>query len=243
MQPENAIVANIVTVRTADGPVRVPQVKLIDFGLVRPLEADEAEAIIASRKAGTACYAAPETMAAGLVYDGRVDAFSVACVVFALVACGLPNGDQRTAYPERFAGMPGLMRDVRTGEIMREKVLALETHFAAGTPARAWLEGATHADPNRRLTLDELIAHPWLADARTVLPPTFAAAGTPFDVAGMEAALANAPRVAAVRALHGGSFPVEPVTEATVARLLEMHRRAMAAAPPRPFGALPTHAK
>lgn len=187
------------------GGEAVPIVKLLPCVDCKVVAPGHGAAISSSVVAG-ACYAAPETVPVGASFDGRVDSFSIATLVFVLVtgAATLP-ANVRFGWPRRFmddSGEHGLAgRMMLRGEM--QVVDALGTHFAAGSPARAWLQAGTETDPTLRATVEELIAHPWLESMRAELPAACEKASVDFDRAGLIGAVEAGVLAAGERARHG----------------------------------------
>lgn len=199
IKPDNTVV--ILALPYEGGSI--PVVQIIDFGDEKPV-ADAIGGGLASVAKGTPCYCPSDTAVVGRLFDGRADVFSVGTTMYALATRLLPSLDRSAGFPSRF------------------DAAALASEFSDPV-ARHFLQCVTEADASVRYTVEEAIAHDWLAPARAALPAASAAyverlrATAPAldvrvdhvcDVEAVAAAVAQAERTAMQRARNGGTLPV-----------------------------------
>ncbi|EGD78803.1 CAMK/CAMKL protein kinase [Salpingoeca rosetta] len=114
--------------------------KLIDFGLVSMPHTEQCKT-----SCGSANYAAPEVIR-GESYSGpAADMWSLGIVAYAMLCGCLPFDDP----------------DLRVlGSLIRKGEYAEPSHLSPS--ARDMIRGLLSLDPARRMTMDQLLAHPWM---------------------------------------------------------------------------------
>jgi len=244
LKPENAVL-----------DVATRQLKLIDFGLARAVDA------AATARVGTPEYMAPEMITGGLAaeaYDGGgVDAWGLGVVLYVLLTGALPF--RSDAHPDSLAHT---LRSIVGGGGPRPGPLAA----ARASPAAVELVEALLArDPSARMTVAAAAAHPWIQEAQAGAAAVVADAALDAALAGyvwgaaaaspppapsppalvpgarrgsLDAArsllYASSPPVGGVAAAAAGLPPVSPRAGAAGAPV-----SASPAVPPSPFNAVP----
>ena len=115
-------------------------IKIVDFGLSNTYKEGE----LLKTACGSPCYAAPE-MIAGKKYDGlSVDIWSCGVILFALLCGYLPFEDKNTS-------------------VLYKKILDGAFHIPrfVGQEARDLLKRILVTDPDKRIKVSEIRAHPW----------------------------------------------------------------------------------
>lgn len=118
------------------------ELRLCDFGLAASVD------VVGKRlrgKSGTKQYSAPEVLwAVDGGYDGaKADAFSVGIVLYVMVHGAIPYGRKRTA----------------DGTVQRDGELVFEDDVTE--ELRALLRGLMEPEPELRLTMKDVMVHPW----------------------------------------------------------------------------------
>jgi 5'-AMP-activated protein kinase catalytic alpha subunit len=114
--------------------------KIVDFGLSNTYSADQT----LKTACGSPCYAAPE-MVAGKTYAGLpADIWSCGVVLFAMVCGYLPFEDPQT-------------------NVLYKKILNTEYSIPdfVSNDCRDLITGILTADPDKRLTIENIKAHSW----------------------------------------------------------------------------------
>lgn len=113
-------------------------VKLIDFGFSH----DNCD--VCSSLCGTYPYASPELLA-GKTYSGGVDIWSIGVVLYAMLY---------KAFPFDSVNVPEMIQKIQTDE----------PHFAKGPSPYAidLMKKMLTKDPSKRITIQEIMSHPWL---------------------------------------------------------------------------------
>ena len=125
-------------------------IKLVDFGLSNTYKPGET----LKTACGSPCYAAPE-MIAGKRYLGlRVDIWSCGVILFALIGGYLPFEDPNTGQ---------LYKKIMSGEYQSPKFISVE--------AKDLIAGVLCTDPEKRLTIEEIRAHPWCQQVKVDCAP------------------------------------------------------------------------
>ncbi|GAA5869146.1 hypothetical protein JCM3774_003964 [Rhodotorula dairenensis] len=137
---------NIMLWHDEDGEVSI---KLIDFGMATY----QPEGELLSMSCGSPHYAAPEIME-GYAYDGvKSDTWSCGVVLYAMIARKLPFDDD---------DIPTLMNKVRIGKY--------EMPYSIQEEARDLVSHCLVKDPSERISLPELLAHPFIVQPISPLP-------------------------------------------------------------------------
>ena len=117
-------------------------IKIVDFGLSNTYLPEQQ----LKTACGSPCYAAPE-MIAGKKYLGlQVDIWSCGVILFAMLCGYLPFEDPVTA---------NLYKKIIAGDYQIPKFIA--------SNARDLIKGILNTDANQRLTLQQIVSHPWMA--------------------------------------------------------------------------------
>ena len=161
--------SNLMVAREVDGS---PLVKVIDFGLVKPLEPDEGEETAAVNASlsrglflGTPLYASPEQCAQDETIDARADLYSLGATLWFLLAGEPPfRGTTRTVMAQHLSKLPPLDRLAANGQ--PPAVVALLASLLAKEPADrpadaaalrarlgAILRGGVAADPDATMVV------------------------------------------------------------------------------------------
>jgi calcium-dependent protein kinase len=120
--------------------------KLVDFGLSAFYQAGDAQL---QTKCGTIDYVAPEVLKGG--YTESCDMWSLGVVAFILLSGGMPfNGKHGDARRKIMQG----------SYCMREEKWAPVSH-----QGRNFVRSLLDMDPNRRLTAQAALMHPWIASS------------------------------------------------------------------------------
>jgi len=132
----------------------VGQIKICDFGVSRVMPEDgSCFAPLAHEKPGKLRYMAPEILR-GEAFDGRkADMFSLGVVLFMCLA-GFPPFESAARQDPRFAM-------ASSGRLLTMlQVLRVSERFPAG--AVDLLNGLFCVDPSKRLSLQQVMNHPWV---------------------------------------------------------------------------------
>eukprot|EP00741_Cyanophora_paradoxa_P006671 tig00001030_g6452.t1 len=151
LKPENLLYAT-------EGPDA--EIKLTDFGLSKMFKEDQAMKTIC----GSPLYVAPEVLASK-GYDLAVDLWSLGVILYVLL-CGFPP-----FYSDNEAV---LFKQIMKGEFDFPDPEWTEITPAAKELVRKLLE----VDPKKRLTADQMLKHPWIAQADIASPRPLAVAST-----------------------------------------------------------------
>jgi calcium/calmodulin-dependent protein kinase I len=119
--------------------------------------------------AGTASYVSPE-LARGDAYGFPNDMWGVGCVAFVMLA----------GYPP-FYHDAGTRTSQQTGQLLRrirrgKYVMRPQEWGGVSDEGKAFVAGLLEPDPDKRMTVEECLRHPWLAATTTALPAVPAAA-------------------------------------------------------------------
>lgn len=129
--------------------------KLCDFGVARLIPGDGSPFAPARHRPGTLAYMAPEVYALQ-PYDRRADVYSLGAAFF-VAAVGSPPYERPDPVDRRFQMIIG----GRLGELItRWNLRGHVSDLAVDAIQRMMLPA------DQRITLDELLAHPWLAQVR-----------------------------------------------------------------------------
>lgn len=121
--------------------------KLADFGLAVKLSKGEKTV----GPAGSRLYEAPEVIL-GEEYDLKADVWSLGVLLFSLLSCSMPFQGQSDRQ---------LMRKVAKGQLDFSRGMWVAVSDEAKDLIRAMLS----VDPETRLSMDEVVSHPWLKSA------------------------------------------------------------------------------
>lgn len=123
--------------------------KLSDFGLSRFVDQNG----LASTPCGSPCYASPECIS-GSPYDGRKsDVWSIGVILYAMLTGQLPWTKRNQTQ---------LFEQIKKGDYQIPNFLSEN--------AKSFLKGLLCVDNNKRLTIPDAFAHPWLADTPDQTP-------------------------------------------------------------------------
>ena len=124
------------------------QLKISDFGLSRFLDASG----LANTPCGSPCYASPECIS-GHPYDGRTtDVWSCGVILYAMVTGQLPWTKRNQTQ---------LFEQIRKGEYTIPDHVSLQ--------CASFIRGLMTVDKDKRLTIEQALAHPWLAAVPTFI--------------------------------------------------------------------------
>lgn len=132
-----------------DGASRRPLLKICDFGYSKHV-ADS----LPKTKVGTPGYTAPEVISNRKHYDGKqVDVWSAGVMLFVMLFCEYPF--------ER----PEDRSDVHRFQKVLQRILVVDYVFPAKVPVsdecKDLLSKILVADPNQRITIAQILRHPW----------------------------------------------------------------------------------
>eukprot|EP00697_Spironema_sp_BW2_P016328 gnl/Spiro4/7508_TR3926_c0_g1_i1.p1 gnl/Spiro4/7508_TR3926_c0_g1~~gnl/Spiro4/7508_TR3926_c0_g1_i1.p1 ORF type:complete len:478 (-),score=71.96 gnl/Spiro4/7508_TR3926_c0_g1_i1:79-1512(-) len=135
-------------------------VKIIDFGLSNILRLSN----MLKTACGSPCYAAPE-MIQGLSYTPAADVWSMGIILYALVCGFLPFEDQSTV-------------------LLYQKILSCSYAEPehAGQDAKDLIRRLLTVDPNQRITIDQVMRHPFITNNESVSRQVISAAAQPKDI-------------------------------------------------------------
>lgn len=140
---------NVILARELLYQEEVPMAKVVDFGLSRAMARGATDL---TRLVGTPRWMAPETMTGGL-YDGSVDIYAFALLLYECLALCVPFGDDERALPQRLelfvasGGRPDDIQPLRDAPPWAEALLR-----------RAWAQQPTDR-PSFAEIVAELEAH------------------------------------------------------------------------------------
>jgi serine/threonine-protein kinase SRK2 len=142
-----------------DGTTR-PLIKICDFGYSKHEKFQSAP----GSRVGTPAYLAPEVILTtkGKTYDGKVaDVWSCGVMLYIMLAAAYPFGrpeDER-------------LKPSRKMHVMLQRILNVEygfpSHVRVSDPCKDLLARILVADPSKRITVPEILEHPWF---KTDLP-------------------------------------------------------------------------
>lgn len=115
-------------------------VKIADFGLSNMMHDGD----FLKTSCGSPNYAAPEVISGKLYAGPEVDVWSCGVILYALLCGRLPFDED---------SIPALFRKIREGDY------ALPAHLSPG--ARDLISRILQVDPLKRISIDEIRAHPW----------------------------------------------------------------------------------
>jgi|TARA_B110001469_G_scaffold118516_1_gene125319 calcium/calmodulin-dependent protein kinase I len=131
------------------------EVKITDFGLSK---AFDEQTQVMQTPCGTPGYIAPEVLAMK-GYDKQCDVWSLGVIVYILL-CGFPP-----FYADNDAQ---LFEKIKRGEYE-----FLRPYWdPISDSAKDFIRQMLRVDPKQRITCDEALAHPWLAEGTKALPTT-----------------------------------------------------------------------
>ena len=142
IKPENVLILNDVDPHTG-----LPVAKLLDFGLSK-----NAGHSIAKTFVGTPCYLAPEVEYTSKGLGGRygtpADCWSLGALLYVMLVARFPEFEANPAVGGMTLKMPP----------------SLWSHIS--NSAKSLILGLMTVDPNQRLTVRDVMQHPWLGDYR-----------------------------------------------------------------------------
>ena len=122
------------------------RIKISDFGLSRFLDKNG----LVKTPCGSPCYASPECIS-GKPYDGKTtDVWSIGVILYAMLTGQLPWTKRNQAQ---------LFKQIKTGDYTIPDELSAD--------ATSLISGLLTVDPRRRLTIEQVLQHPWLRDIDT----------------------------------------------------------------------------
>ncbi|KAM4707107.1 testis-specific serine/threonine-protein kinase 1-like [Discoglossus pictus] len=124
-------------------------IKLSDFGFARRLTRDENDKIMLSKTfCGSAAYAAPEVLQ-GIPYQPKIyDVWSLGVILFIMVAGTMPYDDSN------------IKKMLKT---QKEHKLEFPRSKHFSTECKDLINRMLHPDVTLRITVDEIISHPWIS--------------------------------------------------------------------------------
>ncbi|CRL00802.1 CLUMA_CG014053, isoform A [Clunio marinus] len=141
IKPDNILLAS----NDAD-----PLVKISDFGLSKFVALDSMQTVC-----GTQLYVAPEVLMGG-VYTSKVDMWSLGVLLFAMLSGSVPFCD---AY-----GPPDVTTQIKEAKYSFKSRLWNDV----SRPAKDLIRKLIQKEPEKRLTIDEVLSHPWLKCLKTI---------------------------------------------------------------------------
>jgi serine/threonine protein kinase len=124
---------------------RFPHIKVADFGLTGLIH----QGTLLDTFCGSPCYLPPECLA-GKKYDGRKsDVWSLAVVLYAMTT---------GAFPWHSENLPRMVQQIRRGDFSISDLLS--------PSCRDLVESMLKVNPDDRLDINEVLAHPWLKQAK-----------------------------------------------------------------------------
>jgi serine/threonine protein kinase len=123
--------------------------KIIDFGLARVI----GPTMRSDEPFGTLGYVAPEVLKKE-PYSFSCDVWSIGCICYALLSGSLPFDHQSPQETVRMTLKDPLLFDLPCWKLISDK-------------AQNFITGCLVKDPTRRLTIDQVIKHPWFSKNRT----------------------------------------------------------------------------
>merc|ERR1719271_399094 len=130
-------------------PCAPEHVRLADFEFCTPPPAQGA--------VGSIGYAAPETLTGGL-YGQSVDVWAAGVALYAMLSAAAPFD-----VPESVEDTAQRIRDAQPHTSFPEPIWE-----KVSPAARDLIQCLLHPDPNERITLDKVMAHPWLSPVDSV---------------------------------------------------------------------------
>ncbi|GJP55367.1 hypothetical protein CLOM_g14333 [Closterium sp. NIES-68] len=127
--------------------------RLADFGFSVHLKAGERM----TGYAGSPFYMAPEVLDS--IYGHEADVWSLGVILYTMLSQKLPFWDDTDA---------GVYRQIKRAEVDMESGV----WPAISDEAKDLVLGMLSADPHQRITLDRLLAHPWMAANGCDMPPS-----------------------------------------------------------------------
>jgi Ca2+-binding EF-hand superfamily protein/tRNA A-37 threonylcarbamoyl transferase component Bud32 len=149
LKPENLLLLS---------PESSSDVKLCDFGLARLIDPDDG----LTGAQGTVAYMAPELFS-GEPFSKEIDLWGLGVIAYILLAGFHPFDPYGTADEAEFE------KRIRSGEYSFDE----EDWGSISTEARGLISALLEPRPEKRLTIEELLDHPWISGGRastTALP-------------------------------------------------------------------------
>ncbi|XP_067834222.1 testis-specific serine/threonine-protein kinase 1-like [Heptranchias perlo] len=132
-------------------------IKLSDFGFAKRCSTDDqGRPLLSKTFCGSAAYAAPEVLQ-GIPYQPKVyDVWSLGVILFIMVCGSMPYDDSNIKRMLR------IQKEHRV-DFPRSKVVPAD--------CKELIYRMLHPDTTKRLTIDEVLEHPWLFSAKMKEPP------------------------------------------------------------------------
>lgn len=146
-------IENLMFMNSSDDPI-----KLGDFGLARQLDAD----LPASTPCGTKEWMAPEMFERSPQYTKAVDVWALGCLIFVVLFGRFPFFDDEDARTG--ANIPNIRDKIRRGDFSFPR--ETDDGGQVSAEARDIISKCLTVDARRRLTIDQVLQHPWLATKR-----------------------------------------------------------------------------
>ena len=190
-------------------------VKIADFGLSNEIKDGD----FLKTSCGSPNYAAPEVIKGNLYTGPEVDVWSSGVILYVMLCGRLPfeNEDVSKLF-QQIAGVYLHLFSVAFRNITKtipEGNYFLPTHLSLD--ARSLINGMLHIDPLKRLTVADVMAHPWLTPNLprylTPLPPP------PGPVLGMLSTLVAPPQPLDFEVIEGLGRMEEDVVKELAARM------------------------
>ncbi|KNC54411.1 CMGC/MAPK protein kinase [Thecamonas trahens ATCC 50062] len=178
--------------------------KICDFGLARVADPDENHAGFMTEYVATRWYRAPEVMLSWSRYTKAMDVWSIGCIFAELLLRRplLPGRDflhqlqlivsvLGTPAPDDLAGIKSDRARRYMQGLPHQDRADFARLFPSATPAALdLLSGLLEFNPDKRLTVEEALAHPYMADIHD--PSDEPVADEPFNFAWEQSALTHA---------------------------------------------------
>lgn len=161
LKPANILLSNIDVPEPLPGMPKLPTVKITDFGLANRLAGTDQQQKLET-VCGTPAFVAPEVLRSQTSdgYDGPpVDVWSAGVMLYHMLTNQLPFSP----------------KDRNEVQAIFKKVLSgiyepLPSSLSPGV--RSLVDAMLRSDPTQRITMDEILDHPWLAPLKgTPAPP------------------------------------------------------------------------
>lgn len=146
IKPDNIII---------DDPPSGIKVKLLDFGIAKHICADEIDTHH-TINAGTPGYRAPEVSDTNGHYDFSADCWSVGVILYQMLIFEMPESVG--------CGLAELAQTRGQKRFPPESDYALGRWRKTSDTGKQLVKALLDVDPRSRMTMEELLLHPWLAD-------------------------------------------------------------------------------